>query len=215
MNKIKVEQSNLFLKQQEVYLEKIEQEYLQLSVTGVVRCTITDIPKKWDLLILLEKDSCLDLDFDLKMMDSDVTIRVVYQDSATLHLNYACTYEGENQLLLDNQVNANYTNSEVRIRAVEKSGSMVIKAEGKIFKQTIENNYLEDVKAITNENHSIKIMPNLLVETNSVLANHNATISYIKTSDLFYLTSRGIAESHAKELIKEGFLKGILKNNVN
>jgi Fe-S cluster assembly protein SufD len=56
-------------------------------------------------------------------------------------------------------------------------------------------------------------MPNLLVRTNSVIANHNATISMVNESYLFYLMSKGLNKTSAIRLIKNGFLKGILKIN--
>lgn len=48
--------------------------------------------------------------------------------------------------------------------------------------------------------------PNLEVFADDVKASHGATISMLDEEELFYLKSRGIPESKAADLLKEGFL---------
>ena len=59
----------------------------------------------------------------------------------------------------------------------------------------------------------MKIMPNLIVKSSRIIANHNATISPVDENDLFYLESKGLSNESATSLIKEGFLKGIVTND--
>ena len=52
--------------------------------------------------------------------------------------------------------------------------------------------------------------PILKIDENEVEANHAAVVGKINDEHLFYLTSRGLSETEAKELITLGYLKPIL-----
>jgi Fe-S cluster assembly protein SufD len=53
--------------------------------------------------------------------------------------------------------------------------------------------------------------PILKIDENEIEASHAATVGKISDDELFYLTSRGLSEETAKELITLGYLKPILK----
>ena len=65
------------------------------------------------------------------------------------------------------------------------------------------------------ENGFIKINPNMFIDSNDVIANHNSTIGNINKDYLFYLNSKGIENDNAKKLIISGFLKSILNSDMN
>ena len=52
--------------------------------------------------------------------------------------------------------------------------------------------------------------PILKIDENDIEASHAAVVGKINDDHLFYLTSRGISEKEAKELITFGYLKPIL-----
>ncbi len=52
--------------------------------------------------------------------------------------------------------------------------------------------------------------PILKIDENDVIASHAAIVGKINDDHLFYLTSRGLTEAEAKELITYGYLKPIL-----
>ena len=211
MNKIVVNTKDFVLENEDIILNDILEEDLILHITGNVNCGIMNIPSKSNITIYIHEGSVLNLDFFLHLRNVINQITVYNEYQSKLNLNYACTYEGKNKLTIYNHINSNKTETNVLVRAVEENGTLEIKAEGCIYENTNSNVYLEDIKALTNNNHSIKIEPNLLVKTNSVIANHNATISNVDTKELFYLESKGISRDKSTELIKSGFLKGILK----
>lgn len=211
MNKIVVDRKEFILEETEVLLTDVIDEEIVLQVAGNVKCGVLNLPHTSNITIYLRENASLLLEFFVHLKDISNQITIYSENQSKLNLHYACTYEGKNQLVIYNHVNASETETNILVRSVEKDGSFEIKAEGCIYENTNSNVYLEDIKALTNNNHSVKIMPNLLVKTNSVIANHNATISNVQEQELFYLESKGISKDKSIELIKSGFLKGILK----
>ncbi len=210
LNKIIVEQDVLVLQEEDAVLD-IRPNKLDLTVKGRVYCGIQDFTNK-ELHIQLEENSHLIIEFLISIENSKNKITISNGENAKLDLHYACTYKGENELIVDSILATSHNENRILIRAVEEEGTLIVKATGSIEHDTKDNVYLEDIKALTNYNYSIKVMPDLIVKTDSVMATHNATISPVDTEELFYLESKGLDKTHATSLIKEGFLKGIVEN---
>lgn len=213
MNKIVVEQKELTLINEDVLITNILEKEVIINIKGNVICGFINLPSECKITINLNESSNLQCDFFVQLKNVTNQIHINSNESSKLNLNYACTFEGENHLSIYNDVNSNNTENNIYVRTVEIDGTLDIVAEGYIREGTKSSVYLEDIKALTNKNNSVKIMPNLLVKTNSVIANHNATISNINEQELFYLGSKGINKENAIKLIKNGFLKGILSIN--
>lgn len=209
MNKIIVEQNELYL-QDDVVVSKIPNK-LDLFIKGNSYCKIEEFTNK-ELNIHLEENSCLTLEFLINVENSKNKITIDNKENSKLNLHYACTYKGDNELIVNSILNTSNNENKILIRAVEEEGTFLVKAIGSIEENTKNNTYIEEIKAITNKNNSIKIMPDLLVKTDAVTAVHNATISPIDENELFYLESKGLDKKNAVSLIKEGFLKGIIEN---
>lgn len=106
-----------------------------------------------------------------------------------------------------------YINSKVLIRVLTTDNANVfVDASGYVFKDTLENEITEDIRAFNSENSNISILPNLIVDSNDVIANHNVTISNINEEEMFYLNSKGINEKEAIKLLRNGFMLSIFKN---
>lgn len=213
MNKIVVEQKELTLENESVIVANILEKEVIINISGNVTCGFINLPSECEIIINLNENANLQCDFFVQLKNVTNQIHINSSESSKLNLNYACTFEGKNHLSIYNDVNSNNTESNIYVRTVEVDGTLDIVAEGYIHENTKSSIYLEDIKALTNKNNSVKIMPNLLVKTNSVIANHNATISNIDEQELFYLESKGINKENAIKLIKNGFLKGILSIN--
>ncbi len=212
MHKIKVEQNSVHLKSEEVFLTSFL-DSLKLYVIGEVYCAINNFQNQ-SLEVYLEENSHLTLEFFLEVENSKNKIKINTEANSQLDLHYACLYSKENELIVENNVSKDNNRNILLFRLVEKNGSLTVKAVGKIEKNTKNNAYLEDIKAITtNENH-LKIMPDLKVSSNLVLASHNATIGPVDREALFYLESKGLDKKAASTLIKEGFLKGVINEEV-
>ena len=208
MHKIKVEQKSLDLKEEEVIITSFLND-LKLNVEGQVYCAIQKFQNQ-TLEINLAKNSHLTIEFLLDVENSKNEITIFNQENSQLDFHYACQFKNTNELIIHNQIQTDHNRNALLVRAVENGGNLSILATGEIKKDTKDNAYLEEIKAITTYDDQIKIKPNLLVDANAVLASHNATIGPISDESLFYLESKGLDRLTASRLIKEGFLKGIV-----
>lgn len=69
------------------------------------------------------------------------------------------------------------------------------------------NSFLDERILLLSNNARAEAIPDLEIESDDVKCSHAAAITNINQEHLFYLTSRGVSEKKAKELIVEGFLK--------
>jgi Fe-S cluster assembly protein SufD len=84
-------------------------------------------------------------------------------------------------------------------------GKIVI---GKKAAQT--NAFLHDNVLVAGDNTGRNSRPTLEIETNDVKASHGSTTGRVDENQLYYLKSRGLSQAEAKDLIKEGFLVGLI-----
>ena len=80
-----------------------------------------------------------------------------------------------------------------------------------ILKDSIKSKTQQNAKIMVFDEASNAIAkPILKIDENDIEASHAAVVGKINDEHLFYLTSRGISETEAKELITFGYLKPIL-----
>ena len=80
-----------------------------------------------------------------------------------------------------------------------------------IMKNSIKSKTQQNAKIMVFDEASNAIAkPILKIDENEIEASHAAVVGKINDEHLFYLTSRGISEQEAKELITFGYLKPIL-----
>ena len=107
-----------------------------------------------------------------------------------------------------------HINSKVFIRVITlDNASVFVNASGYVSKDTLENEITEDVRAFNSESSKISILPNLIVDSNDVIANHNVTISNVNEDELFYLNSKGINNEDAIKLLRNGFMLSIFTDD--
>lgn len=94
------------------------------------------------------------------------------------------------------------------IRAVINDKS-VFDYQGKIIigKKAVQTTaYLHDDVLVAGQGTKRNSQPVLEIDNNNVKASHGSTTGRIDEEQLYYLTSRGVKELEAKEIIKEGYL---------
>ncbi len=67
-------------------------------------------------------------------------------------------------------------------------------------------------KAFLFDASRVEFFPNLQIENNNVKAGHSAITKKFRDDEIFYLTSRGLQEEQARQLLLESFIEGF---NVN
>jgi Fe-S cluster assembly protein SufD len=53
--------------------------------------------------------------------------------------------------------------------------------------------------------------PKLIINNHDTEASHSATVGQVDAQDLFYMTSRGVDEERAKNMLVEGFFVPVLE----
>ncbi len=207
MNRIIVEQEEVFLQDESVFFTEIPNS-LVLHVKGNVCLALTSIHH---MEVYLEKGSHFLLEAFVFMKNQTSKIVFHNEDDVVLDFHLSCLYEGENTLEVNSLVDKERVRNYIRVRSVERFGSLLIKATGEILENTRDAFYLEDIQSLTTHQERVKIIPNLLVSSNEAICNHNATITHVREEELFYLRGLGIEEEKATQLIKDGFLKSILQ----
>ena len=100
----------------------------------------------------------------------------------------------------------------------------VCKDEGKLVFSGISTIFNGSKGSKTHQNSKIMVFdklsngiakPILKIDENDIEASHAAVVGKINDDHLFYLTSRGLTESAAKELITFGYLKPIMNGFVD
>ena len=80
--------------------------------------------------------------------------------------------------------------------------------DGKIDKDAINSKLDESSKIINFSDGDSKIVPNLIVDNNEVIANHSAFIGKFEDEKIWYLNSRGIEKNEAFRLLVKSILLG-------
>lgn len=80
--------------------------------------------------------------------------------------------------------------------------------DGVIPKNMVNINCNQSSKILNFMNGNSKIIPNLIIDSNDIIANHAAYIGKIDDDELFYLESRGINKENIKKLIYKSCMIG-------
>lgn len=90
-------------------------------------------------------------------------------------------------------------------------GKLVFSGTSHIEKNSKNSKTKQNAKIMVFDRYSNAIAkPILKIDENEIEASHAATVGKVSDDELFYLTSRGLSESTAKELITLGYLKPIV-----
>ena len=143
---------------------------------------------------------------------NNLKINILENNDTTLEFNYSLYQSIKASIILDSKVLGNNNKCSMNVYGVsDKDGAIVVNATGSVLENIKDNDLLENIRILMLNDSENVIVPNLLVGSNEVSVNHNATISSLDTNYLYYLNSKGLSYEEAKKLIVKGFLKSKLK----
>ncbi len=189
---------------------------LVLNITGNVNVYDNNKNDILDLTINITKDAKLNyyMFSDINYKNKNITIN--NYNNSIVNFNYSFINDSDCKLMLSNNILEDGIKSNLHVRSVAKNNANIeINSDGFVKKNTCDNEFNEDIRGLNIENGMISIKPNMFIDTNNVLANHNATIGNINKNYLFYLKAKGITEEEARKIIVNGFIKSILINENN
>lgn len=210
MNKILVKEDNIVLDNEIVELE-FKTLKCNLTIKGSVWIDDLNNNSLEELNITLLDGSRLLYNKYTKDI-KNLKINILENNDTTLEFNYSLYQSIKASIILDSKVLGNNNKCSMNVYGVsDKDGAIVVDATGSVLENIKDNDLLENIRILMLNDSENVIVPNLLVGSNEVSVNHNATISSLDTNYLYYLNSKGLSYEEAKKLIVKGFLKSKLK----
>ena len=210
MNKILVKEDNIVLDNEIVELE-FKTLKCNLTIKGSVWINDLNNNNLEELNITLLDGSRLLYNKYTKDI-KNLKINIQENNDTTLEFNYSLYQSIKASIILDSKVLGNNNKCSMNVYGVsDKDGAIVVNATGSVLENIKDNDLLENIRILLLNDSENVIVPNLLVGSNEVSVNHNATISSLDTNYLYYLNSKGLSYEDAKKLIVKGFLKSKLK----
>lgn len=165
-----------------------------------------------DLTINISSNSLLIFnEFNNELLKSK-KITFNLQDNSTMIYNLSNITKKTKDLKIFINFLGNNSKIETNIHSLV-SGIDNIKISGSVSNNTLNNELLENVKVILIENGESTVIPDMLIDTNLVNANHKVAISNIRDNELFYLMTKGISKEKCEKLIKKSFLLSNISND--
>lgn len=180
---------------------------IHIHLMGYNKIEDIKIKENTKLTLDLESESTLDLTSFWNEKYENLEIKFNSKENTKLNCHLNIEASKSFKLKLQNNILGNNNESKIEIHVVANSHEEVeIQSTGYIKKQITNNVFLEELKGLTFKNAKITFLPNLIVDSDSVTANHNATIKCVDEEELFYLKSKGIDVTSSTILLKNGFL---------
>lgn len=209
MNKIIIDkENNIDIKDNvvEIYI-KVPKLTIEVQGRVLLNEISNTLNENLELTLNIHENSSLIYNRFIKHNNMNNHIIINQTTNSKAIINYSFIALDSCRLTVDSLINGNNNETEINIRSVtENQGKVKITSTADVKKLVRDNNLLENIKVLLLNNEESIIIPNLLVSSNEVTVNHAATLSSIDKNYLFYLNSKGIANSSAINLIKKGYL---------
>ena len=192
---------------------------LYLNILVDTKLFIKVKSKKDYKLLIYAKDIKVDIKLDI--IDSELEINNLGINAS---INYNINLKSSNLKVVDSILTNIDSNNNIVINSLSdnnitfdtnginlENNKLYFNIDG-IIKRKDKNVFLEENSKIINilEGDS-KIIPNLIIDSKEVIANHSAFIGTFNKDLVYYLMSRGISLNNTKKIL----LKAILLNKMN
>ncbi len=211
-NKIKVDRENIFLKDNISYLKIDEYKEYSIFVNANIKSTLIVIgtsdyklniyqEENSNLLVnSLNKDNSVDINIELKKNSS-----IIYNHSVTANKDSINNFNIKH---LESDSKSIINNNGINRR----SNKLFFSISGIIPKNLTNINCNQNSKIINFNKGNSKIIPNLIIDSNDIIANHSAYIGEINEEELFYLLTRGIKLENIQKLMYKATLLSKMDN---
>ncbi len=180
----------------------------KITVKGECVLDIIGRNESFKLDIDIEKDASLTIYmFDI-IDDVKIELNVTSDDNSKFNLNSSFINHGNFELLIDTNIYGDNITNTVNVKGLnEEDGIVRIVLNGCVAGNTKGNVVNEYARLINKSDQANILVPNLIVNTCDVLANHGVSIGSINSEEISYLMSKGIEKSSAIKILEEGFIK--------
>ena len=138
---------------------------------------------------------------------SNIEINLYYNANIIYNHSVSSNTDSVNQFIINHK--ESNSNSLINNNGVNLSDNkLFFQIDGIVPKDLKNITCNQSSKIINFNNGNSKIIPNLIIDSNDIIANHSSYIGEIEEDELFYLLSRGIKEDKIKDLIYKAVLLG-------
>lgn len=207
MNKIKMNEI-ILSNDKSTFLEINEEKFYTINVDKNINCVLNILGIK-DYKLIINVDDNSNLLINSLNKDNSVNVeinlnknaKIIYNHSVISSLNshnyFNVMHKENNSISILNNNGINLSNND-----------LFFNIDGIVPKKLININCNQSSKIINFSNGNSKIIPNLIIDSNDIVANHSAYIGEIGEEEKFYFLSRGISEEKIKELIYKATMLG-------
>ena len=205
----KIDSDNtIILDNSPLYLEIDKPTKLNILVNKDINSKLVIIgTSDYDLNISLSNNSSLLVNSLNK--DNSVNVNISLKEYSNITYNHSVLSNNSslntfNINHLENNSISNLTNNGIN----KNDNKLFFTINGIIPKELHEIVCNQSSKIINFNDGESKIIPNLIIDSNDIIANHAAYIGEIGEEELFYMKSRGINDEDIKKLVYKGVLLG-------
>ena len=219
MNKILVNTKvyNLTINENSIVeIDNLENDsIINIKTLENISSTINFLVKNSNINIIIELSNNSNLVINELGVNSSINVDVNIQDSSNLEYNLSILSKVDSINNIKILSSGNSSNCLFFTNGVNLSNNKLFFIIDGIIKKDCKDIYLEENSKIINiMNGNSKIIPNLIVDSKDIVANHSAYIGKFSDEDIWYLNSRGINTNDCKKLLlKAVLLKNMEDNN--
>ena len=205
MNRINIENKKIFLNPGVNYLYITKEIKLEIISNFNSKLIIIG-NNNYSINIILNENSKLVVNSINR--DNSVNINIKLNKDSSMTYNHSVVSKKDS----DNKFNISHSSNTLSI--LNNNGinlndnKLFFEINGIIDKKLVNVNCSQSSKIINYSNGFSKIIPNLIIDSNDIIANHAAYIGKINKDEEFYFESRGINKEIIKKLIYEATMLG-------
>ena len=190
MNKIVLDEEYYSLENKSIEIE-IKKKNITLEIKGEV--LLNDLSTKEDVnlnIILNDNSKLIYNKFNKDLSYENINFEINNNTYLSFNQSTYNTLEGNFKIF----ANIKGSNNKTYINfygVTNENGRLIVDATGSVENNIINNDMLENIRILSLNDEENIILPNLLVSSDEVEINHNATISGLNEDYLFYLTAKG------------------------
>ena len=213
MNKIQIDKDKIINLEDDEYQLVINHDCnIEFIVNKTINSKVSILVKSSNINIKILLESNSSLIINQLGCDSSINYDVNINNNSNLYVvdSIISKVDSINNINLSHKGN----NSEIKFytNGINLDNKKMYYNVNGIISKDISDVYLEENSKIINiKDGDSKIIPNLIVDSKDISANHSAYIGTLDNDTLNYLMSRGIEKDKAKDLI----IKSILLSKMN
>ena len=212
MNKIIIDRDNYIL---DIY----ENSFIEIKINSKIKINLLNDDLS---LIMFSKNNNIEVNFEIKDnqklvinslgIDSSINYNIVVHNNNYLYITESILTNKDSINNINIKELGNNSNTYFYTNGINLSNNkLYFNINGIVNKKCFNINLVENSKIINIKDGDSKIIPNLIIDSKEVIANHSAFIGTFNKDDLIYLMSRGINNNNAKHLL----MKSILLSKIN